>query len=67
VTEDLTYDLDVRPGIDLSARVTVPKRMGSERFGCNTTQTSVVSDAVANGPASHWLVGHIFSQENVLD
>jgi hypothetical protein len=65
VTKDLAHDFDVGPCIDLSARVTVSKRMSTDRFCFNTGQTSVVPDAVTNGPAGYWFVRHILSKEKV--
>ena len=42
MTEDIAYHLDIGPGINLSACVTVPKSMGPNHFGRNTGQPGVV-------------------------
>jgi hypothetical protein len=67
VAKDVAYDFDVGPGIDLSARMTVPKSMCADYFGRNASQTRIVLDTIANGGACHRLIRHVVPEEKVLD
>lgn len=67
MSEDVAHDFNVRPNINLPARMAVPKDMGSEPLPFHTSEVSVAADAVANGTARYRLVRHTFSQENMLD
>jgi hypothetical protein len=67
VTKDVAYDFDVGPGIDLPGRVTVSKGMCADDFGRNSSQARIVPDSVPNRGAGHWLIRHIFPEEEVLD
>ena len=67
MTEDVAYDFDVGPCIDLPGRVTVSKGMCADDFGRNSSQACIVANSVANRGAGHWLIRHIFPEEEVLD
>jgi hypothetical protein len=67
VTKDVAYDFDVGSGIDLPGRMTVSKSMCADDFGRNSSQACIVSYTVANGAAGHWLIRHIFPEEEMLD
>lgn len=67
MSEDVAYDLDVCPSIDLSTRMAVPKHMSPDWLGANTSETSIVLDSMANGTTGNWFVRHILSYEKVSD
>ena len=66
MAEDIAYHFDVGSSINLSGRVAVPKSMRSDYLGRNTGQPRIAPDTIANGSPGHPLVGHIFSQKDVL-
>ena len=66
MAEDVAYDFDVGPSINLSTRVTVTKSVRADHFGRNTSQPRIVPDTVTNGTPGYRLVGHVFSQKDVL-
>lgn len=67
MTEDVAYDFDVGPSINLSARVTVTKSMRADNRGRNTSYSRVVPDPVSNSATRHRLVRHVFPDEDVPD
>ena len=67
MTEDIAYNLNIGSGINLSACVTVPKRMGSNHFGRNARQPGVVPDTVPYGRTGYGLERHVFAQEEGMD
>jgi hypothetical protein len=63
VTEDVTHDFDVGPGVNLPACVTVPKGVRANHFCWNASQPGVVPDTVPNGRTGYGFVGHVFAEE----
>jgi hypothetical protein len=63
VTEDIAYDFDIGPRINLPACMAVPKRVRTVHLGRNAGQSGVVPDAVSYRCAAYGLVGHVLSQE----
>jgi hypothetical protein len=41
--------------------------MCADDFGRNSSQARIVPDSVPNRGAGHWLIRHIFPEEEVLD
>ena len=67
MSQDLADHLEVRSGIDLPARVAVPKRVGPDHLRYNTCLPCIEPDAMSNGPTGYGLVGHPLTQEHASD
>jgi hypothetical protein len=63
MSQDLTDDLEICPGVDLAARMTVSKSMRSDHVCCDARFQCIVPDAVANRSAGYRRIGHILTQE----